>query len=1446
MSVCDPQADNVFGPRVAVSCRGGLDFTLLFEQAILSIVPSGIAIVASAAYLYHFWRQSVKTIPNAGWWLRISIWCYISVQLALIVIWAPPTNSPAKLSLPASVLSMIAGLLLAALSYFEHSRSVRPSAVLSIYLIFSILFDVAQARTLWLRENNSTVAAVFTVGLGLKVAILLVEITGKRQILKEPYSQYSPEALGGVLNRSLFWWLNSLLIKGSCTRLELDDLFPLDEKLTSGYVEPRIRRSWKSSTKNSTHALLLATLKCFWKKIITLVLYRYCFIAFNFCQPLLIEKTVSLLLDPDSPTKTNNGRALIGATALIYLGIALTTALFRHNLYRLITMIRGSIVGLIYATTLSLDTKTASESAALTLMSTDIEVIASGFEVFDSVWASPIEIGIATYLLYNQIGLAFIAPIVISLIFVSVSMAMRKVSGKAQRAWLEAIQRRVAATTSALSNMKGIKITGLSDCVEKELQDLRITELKVSARFRKVLGASTIISGMSQVTIPVITMITYVLVMRAKSTVNLNPTLAFTSLSLVSLLASPIQAIAKAVPQIAAAMACFQRIQTYISSCDTSQYTPNRKSNGALSLGSAHTGLELDSIAEVSDKTRREAIIVVKNGDFIFESIPDAILSGINISIVGGTWTVLTGPIGCGKSVLLLALLNELRLIKGSMNRRPSLNIGYCAQDPWLPNLSIQQLIIANTDFDETWYATVLNACVLCSDLKELPAGDQTVIGSNGVSLSGGQKQRLGLARAIYSRKQLLILDDVLGGLDPKTEEEIVNNVFGSNGLLRKQNVTVLLATHSVRHARRADNVIIMGKRGTIVEQGPPSTITRFNDVNMELQFPQDSDSLSASKNSKADLVEPRGQSELQLDPQDTQLELSRQNGDIRIYAYYVVALGWASFISTAVFICIYAVFLRFPTIWLNWWSNAETTSPGVHTNMYAGIYGMFCGICLISFSLAIFLLFGYGIPRSSNSLHARLLKATMQAPYWFFVSTDTGQILNRFSQDMSMICLQLPFAFLDTLFNAGVCIVGAVLIMLASKWAEIMYPALILILYVLQKFYLRTSRQIRLLDLEAKSPLYSNFLQTLQGLITIRAFGWQDTCIRENNALLDTSQRPFYLMYSIQRWLNLVLDLLVAGMATTIIALATQLNNSSAGAVGVSLVSILSFSLDLTYLIRTWTDLETSLGAISRVKSFEADTPCEHALNEKSPPPTEWPSEGGIEINGLSSSYKVGAALILKEISLRIPPGSKVGICGRTGSGKSTFILTLLRLAEIESGDILIDGISMKTIPRNTVRRRLVAMPQEPLLLSGTVRFNADPFSEHSNESILSALQEVGIRSVVVAGGGLGAQMDTIPLSRGQRQLFSLTRPILSKSRIVVLDEMTSSVDAATEAKMMEVVRDKFAGRTVVAVAHHLRTIRDFDKIVVLDQGRMIETGSPDELLARPSIFRELWDRQE
>lgn len=432
------------------------------------------------------------------------------------------------------------------------------------------------------------------------------------------------------------------------------------------------------------------------------------------------------------------------------------------------------------------------------------------------------------------------------------------------------------------------------------------------------------------------------------------------------------------------------------------------------------------------------------------------------------------------------------------------------------------------------------------------------------------------------------------------------------------------------------------------------------------------------------------------------------------------------------------------------------------------------------------------------------------------------------------------------TLGGAASSIVGMVLIALGARFVGLTIPFLILILYAVQKFYLRTSRQLRYLDLETQAPLMTHMGETIAGVSTSRAFGWQHQDHKKCLKLIDNVGKPFYLLLCVQRWLNLVLDTMTAAIAIIVVSMAlTARGTATAGSVGVSLLAILSFNTHLTDLIVAWTTLETALGAVARCKNFEASTISENRPEENQDPPTDWPRGGKLTYRNVSASYSDSGDNVLHDISFSIAVGEKVGICGRSGSGKSSLILTLLRLLDHNAGSILLDDLDLARIPRHILRSRITTLPQEVLIVPGSVRDNLDPLSLSTPVIARDALRQVDLLTLIDARGGLEARMSDIALSHGQLQLFAVARAVLRPSKLLVLDEMTSSVDAESEERMLDVVRREFRDSSVIAVAHRLKTIVDFDKIVVLDQGRVVETGAPRDLLrVEAGWFRGMWDQ--
>ncbi|KAE8310638.1 P-loop containing nucleoside triphosphate hydrolase protein [Aspergillus transmontanensis] len=1415
---CD-RADNAFGPKVR-GCRDEMDFTLFFEQSFFSLLPS-ICFMGYSLCLYlklvkkeRVLKSSLDGLMFAKFTAIAALGC---LQVALIVLYALPGGELTSVSIPSGVLGFLATLTLAVMSYQEHHRSIRPSISLGVYLTISTLLDGSQARTLWLRGSHRPIASVFFAMVVLKLITLVIESFQKRHLLKGPYSHYLSDALGSIYNRSVFWWLNSLLLQGSSHIFQQQDLPPLDPKLASGTVGYQMEFAWQQCSKTSRYSLAWVALRVACRPLLCVIFLRICLIGFNIAQPLLIYRVISFLDDPTNDQTRFIGQASIGAALLVYLGIALSTAIYQHQIHRYITLIRGGLLSLIYDQTLRLSASTLTDHSAATLMSEDFDRIAAGFEHSDVVWASPIEVALAIYILYREIGLACVAPVVIVVGCAGSAYTLSKRAKAAQQHWMNALQDRISATSFFLSNVKGIRMSGLSESSSTKIGDLRVNELNKSKTFRQNATTRMTIGVLPETIGPAATFIVYVLIAGRSGQGVLDPAKAFSALSLITLLSKPTLNFMYAFPILVASLSSYDRIQKYLfmdqdrlnsALASLEKSKPRERELYPAKVPVVET-VQLQTLDHPDRSEQYGPLIKVNNASFSSKTDDKPVFQGVSIDIERYSAYILIGPVGSGKSAFLLALLGELNLTDGTMLKTPECGIAYCSQEPWLPNLSIRSIIQGPSDFDEIWYAEVINACCLETDIASLPQQDMTVIGSKGMRLSGGQRQRISLARAVYARKQLLLLDDITSGLDTVTENLVIQRLLGQKGICRKHGLTVVLATHKALFKHMVD---------TIIEVNPDSSTVNIQRSCWIPETPEIyEDNPLIQHNVCPGNPQPNIPGEQATRVSEAPSDVSRRVGDTSLYLLYAKEMGLCSVIM--------------------WWSEAESWEPGTRNVRYIVGYASFAVSATVCFFLIYWIFLVESVPRTSIRLHRRLLKAVTAAPLSSLISVDTGVILNRFSQDMSLLDMRLPGAMIQTLDGLLDAIAEAVLIAQSSPWTALTFLPLLAILYAIQKFYLRTSRQIRHLDLEAKSPLFTSIIEICDGITTIRAFAWPETFRQLNMSLIDESQKPFYLMYSIQCWLTLVLNLLVMGIVVVLVALAVELRNTSGGALGVALNNVSAISATLAYVSQAWTSLETSIGALARLKSFESETPSEHLPHECHDPGSTWPSTGMIQFIDVTTHYRSDSKPVLHDINIKIPSGAKVGICGRSGSGKSSLILSLLRLNEITKGSIFIDDVDITQIPRETIRRQLAVLPQDPLILSESLRLNA----------ITSALSQVGVLKPLLSKGfDLENLVKKETFSAGQQQLISIARTLLNTSPILFLDEATSMMDMQAEATIMNMSREQFGNRTVIAVAHRLRTIVDFDLVLVMDQGTIVESVTPAELLEnREGWFRNLWMKQ-
>ncbi|XP_017725463.1 PREDICTED: ATP-binding cassette sub-family C member 8 isoform X5 [Rhinopithecus bieti] len=912
----------------------------------------------------------------------------------------------------------------------------------------------------------------------------------------------------------------------------------------------------------------------------------------------------------------------------------------------------------------------------------------------------------------------------------------------------------------------------------------------------------------------------------------------------------------------------------------------------------------LQSLVPSAEGDADNCCVQIMGGYFTWT--PDGIptLSNITIRIPRGQLTMIVGQVGCGKSSLLLAALGEMQKVSGAVFWSSSLPdsetgedpsperetatgsdirkrgpVAYASQKPWLLNATVEENIIFESPFNKQRYKMVIEACSLQPDIDILPHGDQTQIGERGINLSGGQRQRISVARALYQHANVVFLDDPFSALDIHLSDHLMQ--AGILELLRDDKRTVVLVTHKLHYLPHADWIIAM-KDGTIQREGTLKDFQRsecqlfehwktlMNRQDQELEketvterkATEPPQGLSRTMSSRDGLLQDEEEEEeeaAESDEDDNLSSVLHQRAEIpwRACAKYLSSAG-ILLLSLLVFsqLLKHMVLVAIDYWLAKWTDSALTLTPAARNcslsqecsldqTVYAMVFTVLCSLGIVLCLVTSVTVEWTGL-KVAKRLHRSLLNRIILAPMRFFETTPLGSILNRFSSDCNTIDQHIPSTLECLSRSTLLCVSALAVISYVTPVFLVALLPLAIVCYFIQKYFRVASRDLQQLDDTTQLPLLSHFAETVEGLTTIRAFRYEARFQQKLLEYTDSNNIASLFLTAANRWLEVRMEYI--GACVVLIAAVTSISNSlhrelSAGLVGLGLTYALMVSNYLNWMVRNLADMELQLGAVKRIHGLlKTEAESYEGLLAPSLIPKNWPDQGKIQIQNLSVRYDSSLKPVLKHVNALISPGQKIGICGRTGSGKSSFSLAFFRMVDTFEGRIIIDGIDIAKLPLHTLRSRLSIILQDPVLFSGTIRFNLDPERKCSDSTLWEALEIAQLKLVVKAlPGGLDAIITEggENFSQGQRQLFCLARAFVRKTSIFIMDEATASIDMATENILQKVVMTAFADRTVVTIAHRVHTILSADLVIVLKRGAILEFDKPEKLLSRKdSVF--------
>ncbi|SGY80268.1 BQ5605_C008g05343 [Microbotryum silenes-dioicae] len=1153
-----------------------------------------------------------------------------------------------------------------------------------------------------------------------------------------------------------------------------------------------------------------------------------------------------------------------------------------------------------------------SKSAVLNLWTIDVDRVADFSVWCFSIIDTPMEIIIGTFFLYKLLDYAAFIGILVAVFFIPLNHWTSSAFADVQDKLMAARDKRVSLMNEVLQSIRMIKYMAFEEPFEKRILEARAFELKQLRRNYLLEVSFSGIWGISPILCVIVSFYVYTNIIGKE----LTPSIAFASLAVWNELRFALNAAPDVFVNAIQCLVSLRRLQRYLDTPEVEVVTTDDL-DAPIEAQSPDVAFRS---ATVTWPQKNDAVSPSGSGSSTPAARPFE-LQDVSVEFPRGKMSLISGPLGSGKTLMLLALLGECDVLAGQVvcPRSPANAIllptidwdtflteenwlhpnhtAFVPQTAWLQNASIRANICFGLPFRASRYKRTLEACSLDSDLSILPDGDLTEIGEKGVNLSGGQKARVSLARAVYSRATLLLLDDVLSAVDAHTASHIYHKCL--KGPLMEGR-TILLVSHHVQLTAPGADFVVSLDNGRVAFSGDADGFREFGGykladddeptveslakhatpsakfknkvlVDLVAESVPVSETNSSASEAESDDEEEEDQAQVtKLDPKSKAVDVksaprklieeeSRAIGTVKwdvwklylglwggvfFWIWFAIAFGGAKLADVA------------QSLWLARWSasyeiEADATSGRRHhsVNYYLGIYCFLSLFAVVLSTLQWFVLY-VGSLRASDRIYRIILKAILRAPLRFFDTQALGRLLNRFGKDTEAVDSQLPDNFGRALmFGLGVITTLNVIASVAPTFL-IGFGIVSIAYWWHARLFAKNARELRRLDSVAKSPLYSIYGEAVAGVSVIRAFGSGSRFMEIMLELASTQVTYYWTLWSVNRWLSVrfqLLSALVLGLTGVVLLQAGDTIDASLA--GFALTFALSIANDMLFLVRRFTSLELSMVSVERIKEY-SEVKQEAAEIIEPRPPAHWPSKGEISVEKLAIRYAPELPDVLHNISFTVAPGEKVGIVGATGSGKSTITLAMFRFMEAWKGRIVVDGLDIAKVGLKDLRQRLTIIPQDPTILSGTLRSTLDTFDEFTDLEIFDALRRVqlikpGEREVRVEEGANRSPFFDLEsevseggqnFSQGQRQLLTMARALLKRNKILLLDEATASVDYKTDELITQTISEEFNDSTLLVIAHRLRTVIGFHKILLLDAGKILEYDSPSQLLADPS----------